>query len=368
VSAGAAGAGAGAGGAGAAVVLRVALDARRVEVELTIAAGETLALIGPNGAGKSTVVELVAGLLRPDRGDIILGGRHVVRDGAVLVPVHRRRIGMVGQDPALFPHRSVQDNVAYGPRATGASRHAARTRATEALATVGAGELADRSPASLSGGQAQRIAVARALATEPQLLLLDEPTSALDVTAQAEVRRVLADAVTGRAALLVTHDPLEVMTLADRVAVLEGGRVVEIGPVAQVLRRPTSRFGAAFSGLALLHGVATPTGLRLADGAEVHASVVDAAPGAPAIAAYHPTVARLVPGADARGSADAAPGAGMLVRRVDRLEPRDGLVRVVAEDVILDATIATLTAAAVTPGATVTVDLPASEVVVFPAP
>ncbi|MFZ7089184.1 ABC transporter ATP-binding protein [Curtobacterium sp. RRHDQ10] len=345
-------------------------------MDIEIGDGETVALVGPNGAGKSTVVDVVAGLVRPDDGEVVLGGLTVFAGGRVRVPAHRRRIGLVGQDPALFPHLSVLDNVAYGPRASGASRRRAHVRAHSALETVGADHLAARRPGTLSGGQAQRIAIARAVATDPALLLLDEPTSALDVGARVEVRAAVAEALVGRSALLVTHDPLEAMTLSDRVVVLEAGRVVEAGPVDTVLHRPTSGFGAAFSGLALLRGTAHADGIVLADGTLVVAAEVDAVPGRAAIAAYHPTAARLIGGG--AGPAPASTGAvlgsanpcghGTVVQRsVDRLEPRDGLVRVVAGEFVVDATVRTVHEAGATAGAVVTVGLPADEVAVSTA-
>jgi molybdate transport system ATP-binding protein len=368
-------------GSATGTLLRFAVDDRHLDVDLRIGDGEVVALVGPNGAGKSTVVGVAAGLVRPDRGEVRIAGRIIVREGRAVVPVHRRGVGLVGQEPVLFAHRSVLENVAYGPRAAGLGGRAAHARAGAALDLVGVADLADRSPRTLSGGQAQRVAVARALATRPRLLLLDEPTSALDVGAQREVREVLASVLrragtggTGMAGaagtdeerpapgvLLVTHDPLEAMALADRVVVLERGRVVEAGPVGTVLRRPTSTFGAAFSGLTLLRGVAVAGGLRLSDGVVVAAHAVEAAPGTPALAAYHPSVARL---GEAIG-VGAAPGTSAVRAVVERLEPRDGLVRVVAGPFIVDVTVATVAAAEVRVGATVTVSLPADEVTVF---
>jgi molybdate transport system ATP-binding protein len=342
--------------------VRVVLGARGLDVDIVIGAGETVALIGPNGAGKSTVVDVVAGLVRPDGGEVVLGGRTVSGGGRIRVPAHDRRIGLVGQDPTLFPHLSVLDNVAYGPRSGGVSRAGSRERAREALALVGAEHLGDRRPGTLSGGQAQRVAVARAVATDPTMLLLDEPTSALDVGAQVEVRAAIAEVLVGRSALLVTHDPLEAMTLADRVVVLEGGHVVEAGPVDTVLRRPTSTFGAAFSGLTLLRGTAHPDGIVLADGTLVAAAEIDAAAGTSALAAYHPTAARLLP-----PGSDPVAHWTHVDRVVERLEPRDGLVRVVAGEFVVDATVRAVGVAGATVGAVVTVGLPADEVTVSAA-
>ncbi len=272
------------------------------------------------------------------------------------VPPHRRRVGLVAQRPDLFPHRSVARNVAFGPRATGASVREARRRSVAALAAVGVAGLVRRSPDTLSGGQAQRVAVARALAAEPDLLLLDEPTSALDVDARAEVRAALGMLRADRPVLLVTHDPLEAVTLADRVVVLEAGRVVEEGPVAAVLARPTSAFAAAFSGLTLVRGTATATGIALDGGGELASTTRTVPPGRPALATWHPTAARVT--ADGDGPA----------RTVTAVEPRDGLVRIRAGSLVADVTVAVAAALGPVPGDVVHVAVPPAEVSVYPAP
>ncbi|MCM6776994.1 ATP-binding cassette domain-containing protein [Nocardia sp. CDC159] len=243
------------------------LAARDVTVELTVAPGEVLAVLGPNGAGKSTLLEVVAGLLRPDTGRIELGGRTLTDvSGATLVPPHRRGISMLAQDPLLFPHLSVAANVAFGPRSRGLRPRAARAVAREWLAAVDAVALAERRPGELSGGQAQRVALARALAVEPDLVLLDEPMAALDVATapamRALLRRVLRGERNGKGAtaILVTHDIVDALTLADRVVVLESGRIVEQGPVATVLSRPRSAFAARIAGVNLLLGTAVSAG------------------------------------------------------------------------------------------------------------
>ncbi|WIB13347.1 ABC transporter ATP-binding protein [Curtobacterium sp. MCPF17_052] len=227
----------------AGLVAHVVRHDRDVDVALTVGPAECVALIGPNGAGKSTVVDAVAGLLALDAGEVRSAGRLLAGPGRS-VPAHRRRVGLVAQRPDLFPHRSVLANVAFGPRAAGRSGREARLTARQALTAVGVADLADRPPpGTLSGGQAQRVAIARALAADPAVVLLDEPTSALDLGARQEVRAALRSAVSDRPSLLVTHDPVEVMALADRVVVLEDGRVVEEGasrrcprPTAQCLR------------------------------------------------------------------------------------------------------------------------------------
>jgi molybdate transport system ATP-binding protein len=270
----------------------VVVGARDVDVAIEVRAGECLAVIGPNGAGKSTVLEALAGLLPIDAGRIELDGVQVSSPRHT-VPAHRRRTGLVAQRADLFPFLDVVGNVAFGPRAAGAGRAAARARARDALDAVGVADLATRDPRTLSGGQAQRVAIARALVTDPAVLLLDEPTSALDVGAQDEVRAALRTAVAGRPTVLVTHDPVEVVALADRVVVLEGGRVVEQGTPAAVLGRPTSAFAATFSGLALVRGTATGGGIAIDGGGELASGTHAVPPGRPALAAFHPTAAVL---------------------------------------------------------------------------
>lgn len=349
---------------------RVVLHARGVDVRVTAGPGECVALVGPNGAGKSTVVEVLAGLLRPDDGTVTVGGVDLVRDGRSLVPAHHRHVGLVAQDPTLFPDRSVLGNVRFGPVARGAGRRAATERARAALEAVGAADLATRRAAALSGGQAQRVAVARALASGPRLLLLDEPTAALDVSAREDVRSALRAARSGRTTLLVTHDPLEVVALADRVVVLDRGAVVEEGPVDQVLGRPRSAFAAAFSGLVLLHGTATATGIALpADastdpvrgGGELASAPHAVPPGRPASAVYHPTAARLT---RVRAGDDVGRGP---VRTVTALAPRDGLVRVHCGDLVADVTVARVQALGLAVGDVVRVTVTADEVDVSPA-
>ncbi len=275
------------------VQLRAVVADRGLDVELAVAAGEVVAVLGPNGAGKSTTLHLIAGLLRPDDGLVRCGSRVLTDTAAgVFVPAHARRIGVLLQDPSLFPHMSVAANVAFGPRSQGEGRRAASDAARRWLRHVGAEELADRSPRQLSGGQAQRVAVARALASEPDVLLLDEPLAGLDVAAAAAVRTLLRDVLArdGRAALLITHDLVDVLLLADRVIVLEGGRVVEQGPVSQVLAAPRSAFAARLAGVNLVNGVIGDDGaLHAVDGARWFGAGHDLAAGARAVAVFRPS-------------------------------------------------------------------------------
>ena len=236
--------------------LRARVAQRGLDVEFSVAAGEVLAVLGPNGAGKSTTVAVIAGLLRADDAVVRVGNRILTdTDRGVCVPVHDRRIGVLMQDPLLFPHLTAIGNVTFAARRH-ADRSEARPRARRWLAEVGADDLADRAPDELSGGQAQLVALARALAAEPEVLLLDEPLAGLDVagaaTARSVLRRVLA--AESRTALLITHDLIDVLTLADRVLVLEAGKVVESGRVAEVLVAPRSDFGARIAGVNLVRG------------------------------------------------------------------------------------------------------------------
>lgn len=226
-----------------------------LDIELAAAAGEVVALLGPNGAGKSTALRTIAGLLRLDSGRVELDGEVLEADG-VRLPPHRRRIGVVFQDYLLFPHLTAVDNVAFGPRSYGVAKADARRIATEWLDRVGVGEHAAAKPRNLSGGQAQRVALARALATEPGLLLLDEPLAALDARTRVQVRGELRRHLHSfdRPAVVVTHDPLDAIVLADRLVVIEDGRVVQSGSPAEVTRRPRTDYVARLVGLNLVRG------------------------------------------------------------------------------------------------------------------
>ncbi|WP_426309806.1 ABC transporter permease [Cellulosimicrobium sp. E-16] len=238
----------------AALAVRALLPERGLDVDLTLAPGEVVAVLGANGAGKSTLVQVVAGLLPP--GDAHDARVAVGDDDVTRVAPRRRRLAWLSQRPLLFENLSVEDNVAFGPRARGVPRARARREARAALGHVGAADLATRRSTDLSGGQAQRVAIARALVTDPRVLLLDEPLASLDVSVAQHVRSVLHHAQRDRprTTLLVTHDLLDVLLLADRVVVLEDGRVVEDGPVDRVLTRPRSRFAARLAGVNLLVG------------------------------------------------------------------------------------------------------------------
>ena len=234
--------------------LRATLARRGLDLEFAVEPGEVLAIMGPNGSGKSTALHLIAGLLQPDHGQVRCGQRTLTdTDAGIRVPTHERRIGLLLQKALLFPHMSVAANVGFAATPAAAERW---------LAEVDAGELAGRKPRALSGGQAQRVAIARALAAEPDALLLDEPMAGLDVATAAAVRAVLRRVLRrdGRCAVMVTHDLLDVLTLADRALVIEDGRVVESGRATDVLATPRSGFGARIAGLNLIRGRAGADG------------------------------------------------------------------------------------------------------------
>lgn len=267
------------------------LQQRGADLDVAVADGEVLAVLGPNGAGKSTLLALIAGLLKPDTGRIALGETVLTdTEAGTFVPPHARGVAMLSQQAMLFPHMSVAANVGYAPRCRGLSRNAARTAAQQWLDTVGVADLAERKPAQLSGGQAQRVALARALAAEPRLLLLDEPMAALDVTAAPAMRRLLRDVLTdtGRTAIIVTHDLLDALAIADTMIVLDHGHAVESGPVRAVLTTPRSEFAAAIAGVNLVSGLITEPGtLRTSWGADL-SGLADLPVGSPAVAVFRP--------------------------------------------------------------------------------
>ena len=231
-------------------------------------------MLGPNGAGKTTVLRALAGLLRPVEGRVVLDG-HVLEDTArrVRLATERRPVGMVFQDYLLFPHLSVVENVGFGLRSRGVRRAAARRTALGWLERLGLPEVGDASPRTLSGGQQQRVALARALATDPRLLLLDEPLAALDISIRAEVRRDLRRHLREFAGvnLLVTHDPLEAIALADRLIVIERGRIVQAGSPSEVTERPRTAYVADLVGVNLLRGRAAGDAIELGDGGRLEA-------------------------------------------------------------------------------------------------
>ncbi|HXA43119.1 MAG TPA: ABC transporter ATP-binding protein [Candidatus Solibacter sp.] len=253
---------------------RVALElgAMNLDLELDAERAGILAIAGPNGAGKTTLLRALAGLLAIDRGRVELDGEVLddTTSGIHLEP-EVRPVAVVFQDYLLFPHLSALENVAYGLRSRGASRSAARQEAGTWLERVGVAGMAAERPRGLSGGQAQRVALARALATRPALLLLDEPLAAIDVSARAALRRDLRTHLTGAdgVRIVVTHDPLDAMAMADRLVVMESGRIIQQGTLQEVTARPRSRWVAQLVGLNLYRGTASGNLITLPEGHQI---------------------------------------------------------------------------------------------------
>ena len=250
---------------GLTAAIRLRLGSLDLDAAFELAPGDVLAVLGPNGAGKSSLLRVLAGLQPLDAGSVVLDG--VVLDATVLDSAHgpaafvapeQRPIGVMFQDYLLFPHLTALDNVAFGPRSRGRSKSEARSIAAGWIDRVGLAEFAGSKPSALSGGQAQRIALARALATDPTLLLLDEPLAALDASTKASVRRDLKRhlAAFEGVAVVVTHDPVDALALADHVMVIEAGSVTQVGTVRAVTERPRTAYVAELLGVNLLHGVA----------------------------------------------------------------------------------------------------------------
>lgn len=278
----------------------VALDARiglargawRLDAAFAAHAGETVALVGPNGAGKSSCLGAIAGLLRVAHGQIAVGG--VVFDGGpdgAWLPPEARRVGVMFQEHRLFPNLTALDNVAFGPVSRGVGRRAARAAAAEWLSRVGLAGERNQRPAELSGGQAQRVALARALASEPRLLLLDEPLAAVDASARLSLRRELRRHLAAFAGprLVVVHDIADAAALADRLVVLEGGRVVQTGAIADLVSRPRSRYVADLVGINCFRGTCRDGAVAFA-GVEL---VVASAEQGPVLLTVHPRAVAL---------------------------------------------------------------------------
>jgi molybdate transport system ATP-binding protein len=252
--------------------LALELGALNLDVDLRAKTTEVVALVGPNGAGKTSLLRALAGLVPITNGHVELDG--VVLDdttAGIHLPPEARPVAVVFQDYLLFPHLTALDNVAYGVRSRGASRHAARKEATTWLERVGVAAQSASRPGRLSGGQAQRVALARALATRPALLLLDEPLAAIDVSARAALRRELRNQLTGAEGVrvLVTHDPLDAMAMADRLVVLENGRITQEGTLQEVTARPRSPWVAQLVGLNLYRGSTASNLMTLPGGHQI---------------------------------------------------------------------------------------------------
>ena len=343
--------------------------ARGFEVSLSLGPAETVAVLGPNGAGKSTLLAVIAGLLRPDSGRAEVDGTLLfslqrgapARTGVWTAP-HRRGTALLAQEPLLFPHLSALENVAFGPRSAGVPRAGARAAARHWLTEVDAGDLAERRPDELSGGQAQRVAVARALAANPEVLLLDEPMAALDIHAAPLLRRLLKRVLAGRRAIIVTHDVLDAYMLADRVIVMEQGRITEQGPTRELLRRPRGSFAAGLAGLNLVSGTVTSAGIRSPEGLEF-AGLHDAplAAGQSGVAAFPPSAVSVFL-SEPHGS----PRNSFRVTVTD-LEPHGDQLRVRAGELSADVTPAAAADLGLAPGQDVFFVVKAAAVAIYPA-
>ncbi|RZS90958.1 molybdate transport system ATP-binding protein [Motilibacter rhizosphaerae] len=336
----------------------------RLDVDLSVAPGEVLAVLGPNGAGKTTLLRTLCGLDPLRAGRIELRGR-LLDDGRTSLAPEHRRVGVVFQDYRLFPHLSVRDNVAFGRRSSGSSRHEAAHSAQHWLERLGIADLADRRPGALSGGQAQRVALARALAGAPDLLLLDEPLAALDAETRHGVRGQLAAHLRdpARPALLVTHDPLEAMVLGDRLLVLEGGRATQTGRPAEVARRPATAYVARLLGLNLYAGTVTADGVELDGGGVLHAAG-SPDPGTPALVALRPssvTVSTERPSGTSTRNVWPAVVAGM-----ELLHDRVRLSAEGAPSALVDLTPGAVAELGLRPGAEVWLSAKATEVEAYP--
>ena len=237
-------------------------------IDLEMPAGEFFSMLGPSGCGKTTTLRMIAGFEQPTEGEILLDGENMA-----YTPPHRRNVNTVFQSYALFPHMSVWDNVAFGLRRQKTPKHDVKTRVDEALGMVQMDRFAKRKPAQLSGGQQQRVALARALVNRPRVLLLDEPLGALDLKLrkqmQLELKAIQHDV--GITFIHVTHDQEEAMTMADRIAIMNAGKIEQLGTPSDLYERPQTAFVASFLGISnLLRGtVSGPQSVKLDDGTEV---------------------------------------------------------------------------------------------------
>lgn len=314
------------GGDGLRAHVVVAREHFAVDVAMEVQKGQTVAVMGPSGAGKSTLLQALAGLVPLTAGEIEVGGRVVDRVGAprVRTAPMDRGVVLLGQDARLFPHLSARGNVAFGLRAAGIDRRTAHDDADGWLARVGLAGAGDRMPRELSGGEGQRVAVARALAASPRVVLLDEPLVALDPETAGEIRRMLRDQLSGTTTIAVTHDAADAVALASRLVVVEAGRVTQSGPVREVLSSPASGFIAAIAGVNRLVGVAADggwqgSGLRL-ESADAGSKALAEIEGAPLAAVFRAEQVDLVAGA--------VTDANMWRTVVTRLEPTLAGVRV----------------------------------------
>ncbi|GLY28083.1 ABC transporter ATP-binding protein [Kineosporia sp. NBRC 101731] len=341
-----------------------------LRAQVRVGPGEVLAVLGPNGAGKTTLLRALAGLLALREGHVEVGGRRWDDPAANrFVPTTDRRVGLVFQDYRLFPHLSVLDNVAFAARARGARRSAARTGATQVLERLGLSSLAARRPDQLSGGQAQRVALARALASKPAMVLLDEPLAALDARTRLEIRTELRRHLRAFAgpSIVVTHDPLEALVMADRILVLEEGHIAQTGTPSEVARRPVTEYVARLMGLNLYSGrLAGPGHVVLDGGGELRTSTPDLAEGSRVLVVLSPSAISLHLGELPQGSPR-----NVWTGTVSGVELLTDRVRVAvtgAPDALVDVTAAAVAELQLSPGLQVRLSAKATEVTAYPAP
>ena len=336
------------------------------DLDLEVAPGELVALLGPSGCGKTTTLRLVAGFLEPEAGEIRVGDR-LLSSAAGVVPPEQRKMAMIFQSYALWPHMTVAGNVAYGLRFV---RHLDRAdrdrRVRDILRAVQLAGYESRYPGELSGGQQQRVAVARALVVEPEILLLDEPLSNLDANLREEMRfeiRRLHEAF-GITTLYVTHDQAEAMVISDRIAVLECGRVVQVGTAEELFERPATRFVAQFIGRTnLVDGVVTEPGVVTHEGLRLRVATADAKPGASVAVSIRPHAITLIPDGARGGRADDNVLSGVVKRASYLGAGVDYEVDVAGVVLRVAASAATRSA----PGTTVTLVIPSARCLPLPA-
>ncbi|MGO2745961.1 ABC transporter ATP-binding protein [Microbacterium sp.] len=336
------------------------------------APGEILAILGPNGAGKSTLLGAIAGHVRDVTGTIRLGNVELHAPSGLRVPPEHRRVGLLGQRSLLFPHLSVLENIAFGPRAQGVRRADARAQALRLLDEVGLAGFGDRRPSQLSGGQQQRAAIARALAADPGALLLDEPFSGLDAQTAAQARRLIAELRNRRGIpmILVTHDVVDAVVLAERTTVLEDGAVVQEGTTRDVLGHPGSAFVAALAGVNLVTGRADAAGGLVHLGAGGPPLVF---PSRPVARAGDELTAAFAPGAVRVRTLDAAATDPALIEwtgTVQSLEPIPGGIRITCveyPDIAVDCSSSAAVGIGVQPGARLSFALSPADTSVRPA-
>jgi len=337
-----------------------------VDVAITAHPGEVLAILGPNGAGKTTILHALAGLLPLSEGHVRVGAASW-SDQHHHLPSEARHAGLLAADHLLFPHLTARRNVTFGPLARGASKAAANERALAELNALGVGGLADRRPRQVSHGQAQRIALARALATDPVVLLLDEPLSALDPSSRPTVRAALASRLTAYdgVTIIVTHGPLDALTLADRLVFMEAGRIVQEGSPREIVEHPRNRYVAAVAGLNLYAGMATD-GERVTLAEHGSAAIVASEHDhrGPTWVAFAPSAVALhaqAPSGSARNTWELTITSIELVGQTARVRCAGTI------DLVAEITAGSLTTMRLQPGTNVWASLKAAEVRAYPA-